>query len=69
MHQIAEELGDRGGVGRAYGNIGNAHQAFEATTGRLWQYHQKSLQIAEELGDRSGVGESRSTTLVLAILI
>ena len=55
--QIAEELGDRGGVGRAYANIGNAHLLLGNYREAL-QYHQKDLQIAEELGDRGGVGSA-----------
>ena len=57
--QIAEELGDRGGVGIAYLGIGNAHLSLGNYREAL-ENHQKRLQIAEELGDRGGVGRAYS---------
>ena len=54
---IALQLGDKGGEGRAYGNIGNAHNRLgnyqEALT-----YHQKYLDIALQLGDKGGEGSA-----------
>ena len=52
--QIAEELGNRDGVGIAYGNIGNAHLSLGNYQEALEKF-QKALAIAEELGNRDGV--------------
>ena len=55
--EIAEELGDRGGIGRANANLGNAHNS-------IGQYqkaivcHCKDLEIAEKLLDRGGIGRA-----------
>ena len=57
--EIAEELGDKGGVGRAhanlgcsYNNIGHYQKAIEC--------HSKHLQITEELGDKCAVGRAHA---------
>ena len=55
--EIAEELGDRGGIGRANANLGNAYNS-------IGQYqkaivcHCKDLEIAEKLLDRGGIGRA-----------
>ena len=55
--QIAKDLGDRAGEGRAYGNLGNAYQPL-GDFQKAIQYHQKCLQIAKDLGDRGGQGNA-----------
>uniref|UniRef100_A0A1I8F8U1 TPR_REGION domain-containing protein n=1 Tax=Macrostomum lignano TaxID=282301 RepID=A0A1I8F8U1_9PLAT len=71
---IVRELGDRAGVGRACGNLGNTHyllgnfhEAIRYHTERLAiakefgdrDYHARHMRIAEQLGDRR-VGEARA---------
>ena len=53
--EIAEKLGDKGAVGRAYCNIGNVYQNIGQYQKAI-ECHRKDLKIAEELGDKSGVG-------------
>ena len=57
--EIAEELGDTVGVGRAYGNMGNAYYSI-ARYEKAVDCHGKDLEIAEELGDRVGVGKAHA---------
>ena len=50
---IAKEVGDRAWEGRAYANLGGAHQSI----GDFYQaieYHTQHLTIAKEVGDRAG---------------
>ena len=53
--KIAIETGDRGGEGRAYGNLGCAYQSL-GDYRKAVEYHEKDLKIAIEIGDRSGEG-------------
>ncbi|XP_067047458.1 tetratricopeptide repeat protein 28-like [Acropora muricata] len=55
--KIAIEIGDRGGEGRAYGNLGNAYQSL-GNYQKAIEYHEKDLKIAIEIGDRGGEGEA-----------
>ena len=55
--KIAEEIGDRTGQGKAYGNLGNAHFSL-GDLGNVIEYHEKQLKIAEEIGDRAGQGNA-----------
>ncbi|XP_044167575.1 LOW QUALITY PROTEIN: tetratricopeptide repeat protein 28-like, partial [Acropora millepora] len=55
--KIAIEIGDRGGEGRAYGNLGNAYQSL-GDYRKAIEYHEKSLKIATEIGDRGGEGRA-----------
>jgi len=57
--QIAREIGDRSGEGRALGNLGNAYLSlgeYEREYDKAMDYDQQSLQIAREIGDRSVEG-------------
>ena len=47
--------GDRGGEGRAYGNLGNAYRSL-ADYPKAIEYQEKHLKIAREIGDRGGEG-------------
>ena len=51
--KIATEIGDRGGEGRAYGNLGIAYRLL-GDYRRAIEYHEKHLKIAIEIGDRDG---------------
>ena len=53
--KIAIEIGDRGGEGRAYGNLGGAYCSL-GDYRKSTQYHEKHLKIAIEIGDRGGEG-------------
>ena len=52
---IAKELGDMAGEGRAYGNLGNAYRGL-GDFQKAVKYHNQALSIAKELGDRAGEG-------------
>ncbi|NEQ54650.1 MAG: CHAT domain-containing protein, partial [Leptolyngbya sp. SIO3F4] len=52
---IALELGDRGGEGRAYTNLGNAYNNL-GDYRRAIDFHEKHLAIALELGDQGSEG-------------
>ena len=54
---IAKELGDRRGEGKAYNNLGNAHRSLGNLKTAIENYECR-LKIAKELGDRSGEGET-----------
>ena len=54
---IAQELGDRAGKGRAFGNLGNSFHSLGQFQQAI-EYHGKHLSIAEELGDRAGKGRA-----------
>jgi len=53
--KIAREIGDRGGEGPAYGNLGNAYRSL-GDYRKAIKYHGKYLEIATEIGDRGGEG-------------
>ena len=55
--KIAIEIGDRGGEGRAYGNLGNAYQSL-GDYRKAIEYYEKHLKIAIEIGDRGGEGRA-----------
>ena len=57
--EIAEELGDKGGVGRAHGNLGCAYDNIRQHQNAI-ECHRKQLEIAEELGDKYGVGRAHT---------
>ena len=53
--KIATEIGDLGGEGRGYGNLGNAFQLL-GDYRKAIEYHEKHLKIAIEIGHRGGEG-------------
>ena len=53
--KIAIEIDDRGGEGKAYGNLGNSFQLLGDYQKSI-QYHEKHLKIAIEIGGRDGEG-------------
>ena len=55
--QIANEVGDIAGEGRAYGSLGNAYHSL-GNFRRAIEYRECQLQIAKEVGDKAGEGES-----------
>ncbi len=52
--RISEELGDRGGIAIAIGNMGLVY-ASRGEYDRAIECYERQLRIAEELGDRSGI--------------
>ena len=50
-------MGNRAGEGRAYGNLGNAHQSL-GDFSKAIAYHTQDLAIARGLGDRAGEGQT-----------
>ena len=57
--EIAEELGDIGGVAKAHGNMGTAYHNIGQYESAI-ECHRKHLEIAEELGDKGGVGKAHT---------
>ena len=57
--KIAQEISDRAGEGRAYGNLGNAYWSLRKYQNAL-KYHKKDLKIAQEISDRAGEGDRKS---------
>ena len=55
--EIAKELGDRLGEGKAYGNLGNAHCNLGDLKTAI-DYYERQLKITKELGDKSGEGKT-----------
>ena len=55
--EIAKELGDREGEGKAYGNLGIAYDSLGDFRKAIF-YLDKVLAIAKELGDREGEGKA-----------
>ena len=53
--KIAKVIGDRGGEGAAYGNLGNCYQSL-GDYRKSFEYHKKDFKIAKEIGDRGGEG-------------
>ena len=54
---IAKELGDRAGEGRAYGNLGISYDSL-GDFKQAVKYHNQHLSIAKELGERAGEGRA-----------
>ena len=52
---IAEDVGDRAGVGRAYNKLGCAYGSLGEYQ-RAIEYHNQNVRIANEVGDRAGEG-------------
>ena len=50
-------MGDRGGEGRAYGNLSNAYGSLGDVQQAI-EYQRKGLQIAKEIGDIGGEGNA-----------
>ena len=48
-------MGDRAGEGRAYANLGIAHDSL-GDFSKAIEYHTQDLEIAKEVGDRAGEG-------------
>jgi tetratricopeptide (TPR) repeat protein len=57
--QIASEMGDREGEGKALGNLGNAHYSF-GNYAEAIEFHQQRLVIARKSGNRRGEGAALS---------
>ena len=55
--EIAKEVGDRAGEGRAYGGLGIAHESL-GDFAQAIKYHTQHLAIAKEVGDRAGEGKA-----------
>jgi len=55
--EIAKEVGDRAGEGRAYGGLGNAHGSLGDFSQAI-KCHTQRLEIAKEVGDRAGEGSA-----------
>jgi len=55
--EIAKEVGDRGGEGKAYANLGCAYQA-QGGFRKAIEYQTQCLAIAKEVGDRAGKGRA-----------
>ena len=53
--KIAIEVGDRGGEGKTYGNLGNAYLSLNDYRKAI-EYLEKQLKIAIEIGNRGGEG-------------
>ena len=54
---IAKEVGDRKGKGRAYSNIGDVHLSL-GDVPRAMEYYKQCLSNAEEIGDRFAQGRA-----------
>ena len=55
--EIAKEVGNRAGEGRAYGNLGTTHVSLGDFSQAI-KYHTQRLEIAKEVGDRAGEGKA-----------
>ena len=55
--KIAIEIGDRAGVGGAYGSLGIAYFSL-GDIRKAIEYHEKDLKIAIEIGDWAGEGRA-----------
>ena len=55
--KIAKEIGDRGGEGRANGNLGIAYRS-QRDYRKSIEYQEKCQEIAIEIGDRGGEGKA-----------
>lgn len=67
LHQahlnIARSLQDRAGMGRAYGNIGNAYSAAGFYESAI-KYHKQELTISKEVHDRSSEASTHGNLAV-----
>jgi tetratricopeptide (TPR) repeat protein len=54
---MAKEVGDRVGVGRAYGSLGGVYGSL-GDYAKAIAYHTQDLAIAKEVGDRAGEGRA-----------
>lgn len=67
LHQahlaIARNLQDRAGMGRAYGNIGNAYSAAGFYESAI-KYHKQELTISKEVHDRSSEASTHGNLAV-----
>jgi len=61
---IAEEVGDRAGEGKAYGNLGNACES-QGDFSQAIEYHTQRLAIAKEVGDRAGEGKAYGNLFIV----
>ena len=52
---ISIEVGDRGGEGVVYNNIGSVYKSLGDFQGAI-EYYKRSLSIAKEVGNRSAEG-------------
>ena len=57
--KIAKEVGDKPGEGKAYGNLGKAHDSL-GDFKKAIEYHNLDLKIAKEVGDKHGEGSAYS---------
>ena len=57
--EIAKELGNRSGEGRAYGNLGNEHRVLGNFKIAI-DYFERALKITKEMGDRRNEGPAYS---------
>ena len=55
--KIAMEIGDRGGEGRGYANLGVSYCSLGDYKKSI-EYHEKHLKTATEIGDRGGEGRA-----------
>ncbi|RMX34930.1 hypothetical protein pdam_00025706, partial [Pocillopora damicornis] len=55
--QIAKEVGDKAGEGKAYCNLSNAYQSL-GNFHKAIEYCERDLQIAKEVGDKAGEGRA-----------
>jgi tetratricopeptide (TPR) repeat protein len=55
--EIAQEIGDRQGIGNSLGNLGNAYYSL-GDYQKAMDFYQHSLEIKREIGDRQGIGAS-----------
>ena len=53
--KIAIEIGDRGGEGGAYGDLGIAYRSL-GNYRKSIEYHEKHLKIAIDIGGQAGEG-------------
>jgi tetratricopeptide (TPR) repeat protein len=60
---IARALGDRAGMGRAYGNMGNAHSAMGYYEQAI-KLHKQELTISKEVNDRSSEASTHGNLAV-----
>ena len=55
--EIAKEVGDRSGEGKANRSLGNVYLS-QGDFAKAIEYHTQQLAIANEVGDRAGAGEA-----------
>ena len=57
--EIAQGLGDRGGVGKAHANLGNTSNS-NGQYEKAIECHRKDLKIAAEMEEKGGVGRAQA---------